>query len=718
MESNSFINRVHRIIISNIFDENFGVNKLASILGLSASQTLRKVKAATGKSVNQYIRELRLRKAAELIKDTDFTMAEISHLVGFGSPSYFSNAFSKHYGITPGEYKTQNISLSDLATKNNKNKFDTLFSNKKLVYAVLLVMLLVIGYLVIQPLAKNKPLEKSIAVLPFLDLSPEDTQWFSDGVSDNILHSLSQIKDLTVISFTSSSTYRDTDKKIPKIAQELGVSYVLEGSVTLYGDRVKIIAQLINKNGEHVWSKEYTESFNDIIAIQNNVAEEVMKQLEVTLSPQEVITFKKYPTQNLEAYNLHLKGRLVNGSRKLEDLKLNIELNKQAIALDSSFAEAYAEVALSYGLLEHRHSIIVDPFESREQAAYYANKALQIDSDNYKALGVKGYLFCYVDWDKAREYYQKAISINPNAAQSRTDLGAYFQYRPFEDSKKTLEQFRIAFQLDPLSEVTAGNLFLSMIRNNKLKEAEEHLKKVEFLFDENSNISYQNVIIAHKNKAWTTVIPLLKTKIEKDPNNALLYRRLGILYNEILNDGVTAITYFKKAFEIDSLNASYLNEYIYMLVEGKRYKEGKKLMQSENYISIVSKRSQLRQLWHFYYHKEEYQKAHEVLKDSLFANQYLENTITYVQLGDRKKVDSMNKRYPWGTGRLSDFYPIKARIHAILEDRDSMYYCLENIRGDLLSTIVVINEREFDPYRKEERFNAFLRDNYLPVPEE
>ena len=140
-------------------------------------------------------------------------------------------------------------------------------------------------------------------------------------------------------------------------------------------------------------------------------------------------------------------------------------------------------------------------------------------------------------------------------------------------------------------------------------------------------------------------------------------------------------------------------------------------MQSENYRSIVSERSQLNQLWHFYYHKEEYQKAHEVLKDSLFTNQYLEKTITYAQLGDRKKVDSMNKRHPWGTGNWNDFSPTKARIHAILENRDSMYYYLENIVG-VQSIILAINEREFDPYRNEDRFKAFLKKWYLPVSSE
>ena len=715
MESKSFINQVHGIIISNISDENFGVNNLASILGLSTSQTLRKVKAATGKSVNQYIRELRLRKASELIKDTDLTIAEISYQVGFGSPSYFSNTFSKHYGITPGEYKTQNISLGELAAKNTKNKFDTLFSNKKLLFAVLLAMFLVISYLVIQPLAtKNKSLENSIAVLPFEDMSPENSQWFSDGVSDNILHSLSQIKDLTVISFTSSSTYRDTDKQIPKIAKELGVSYILEGSVTLYEGKIKIIAQLINKNDEHVWSKEYTESFDDIIAIQKNVAEEVMKQLEITLSPREEIIFKKYPTENMEAYNLFLKGRLVNDSRRLEDLKLNIEYNKQAIALDSNYAEAYAEIANSYELLAHRHARYINTFDAREKATYYANKALQIDPNSYRGWMVKGSLNDYVDWNKSKVYFEKAIALNPNDALTRIQYAFYFMIRPNPDIKKNLEQCTLAYRLDPLSKVAGVNLFLSMLKNNKLKEAEEHLKKIEFLLWDIQKLIYEYRLIAYKNKDWTTTIPFLKAKIEKDPNNTELYLSLARAYDGILNDDATAIKYAKKAYEIDSLKADNLFQYIFLLTEGKKYKEAEKLMQSENFKSVLNKGQQLWNLWYYYLLQNNNKKALEISKNGLLTNQYLLQVGTYARLGDRKKVDSINKLFPWGDGSGTNWRSYRAINHAILKDRDSMYYYLENIRFD--GSMQFANGKSvFDPYRNEERYKAILRQNYLPV---
>ncbi|HMC00911.1 MAG TPA: helix-turn-helix domain-containing protein, partial [Flavobacteriaceae bacterium] len=413
--SNNFIDEVRHIIISNLTNENFGVRELAASLNLSTSQTLRKVKTVTGKSVNQYIRELRLEKAAKLLKETDFTASEIAFQVGFNSASYFNKTFSKYFGISPGEYKTQNISLNELTTQKNRFRFRNLSLTKKIISAITLGLLIVLGYFLINNFtSKNNQLSNSIAVLPFKDFSPVDNQWFSDGVSDNILHSFSQMKNLSVISFTSSSTYRNSDKKIPEIAKELGVSYILEGSVTLLEDKIKIIIQLIDAKDKHVWSKEYYETFDDIISIQNNIAQQVMNQLQVTLSPQEKIALTKYPTENMEAYSLFLKGRLINDSRGNADLWNNIELNKQAIALDPNFAEAYAEIALSYWKLG---KVDLDTFmaiDGMDLAHKYADSALNINQNTYRALAVKAELYEHVEWDKSNAYYKKALAVNPN----------------------------------------------------------------------------------------------------------------------------------------------------------------------------------------------------------------------------------------------------------------------------------------------------------------
>jgi TolB-like protein/AraC-like DNA-binding protein len=716
--SKSFIDEVQSIVVSNIADENFGVRELASSLHLSSSQTLRKVKAATGKSVNQYIRELRLEKAAKLLKKTDLTAAEIAYQVGFNSASYFNKTFSKYFGIAPGEYKTRSISLSELTSQKEEQQSKSVSPINKLIYAASIVLVLVLGYVIMKPFSNSKnPKTNSIAVLPFKDLSPEDMQWFSDGVSDIILHSLAQIHELSVISFTSSSTYRDSDKQIPQIAEELGVSYILEGSVTLYDNKIKIIAQLINAKDEHIWSKEYNESFDDIINVQNNVAQEVMRQMEITLNTDEVEKLNTLPTENMEAYNLFLKGRLVDDSRRKEDLWNNIELNKQAIVLDSNFAEAYAEIALSYWKLG---KVDLDAFiaiEGSDLAHKYADSALKINPNTYRAWAVKAELFEHVDWDKANAYYKKALDINPNDALTHIQYAIYFQTRPNPDIKKYLKHLTISQQLNPISWLQAFTYTRALIFNNKIKEAEEFLERNSFQLNPHIIRQSEYKIIAYKNKDWTQVIPFLKGKLKKDPDNSFLYSELAFTSHAILNDDSAAVAYMKKAYMIDSLNLDNIVRYFNVLLEDKKYEEAYKLMELENYNLVLNNTLKLKNLWNYHYMKGDSKKALEISKDTLFTNDYLLQVLTYAQLGDRKKVDSINKKHPHGSHSQLIWRTNRAILHAVLKEKDSMYYYLEKSRFD--DNVLIANGRsEFDPYRNEERFKAFLRMNYLPIPEE
>ena len=158
-----------------------------------------------------------------MLEANEATVAEMAYRVGVTSPSYFSRSFNNFYGHPQGEVKYQR----SIAPPKK------IFSKKSVNIVPVLIL---VGLIVMSKyFYKDAPIigEKSIAVLPFKDLSPDDTKWFSDGISHNILHSLAQMEEMTVTSFTSTSTYRDSEKKIPQIAEELGVSYILEGSVTL-----------------------------------------------------------------------------------------------------------------------------------------------------------------------------------------------------------------------------------------------------------------------------------------------------------------------------------------------------------------------------------------------------------------------------------------------------------------------------------------------------
>ena len=196
-----------------------------------------------------------------------------------------------------------------------------------------------------------------------------------------------------------------------------------------------------------------------------------------------------------------------------------------------------------------------------------------------------------------------------------------------------------------------------------------------------------------------------------------MYRKLAAAYDEILNDDTNAIAYYKKAYEIDSTNSSNLIGYVGALSEGKMFKEAKRLMESENYKSVVSENGHIRSLWYYYYLQNNKSKTIELSKNNLLTNQYFVQVLTYAQIGDRKNVDSINKLYHWGTGNMLDWRAKRAITHAVLKDKDSMYHYLEEARYDGYISFAN-SRREMDPYRNEERYKAILRDNYIPIPGE
>ena len=711
--SKRFIDKAHRIVMSNITDESFGVNNLASLLGLSTSQTLRKIKAATGKPVNKFIRQIRLKEAARLIQETDLSFSEISHKVGFASASYFSKTFSKQYGITPGEFKTRKATQEDLEALT-ANKPATLLSSKKtMLYALGVLLILIAGYFAVNHLrASTKSLPNSIAVLPFKDLSPEDTQWFSDGMSDNILHALAQMQDVSVTSFTSSSTYRDSNKKIPQIAKELGVSYVLEGSVTLHNNKIKIIAQLIDANDTHVWSKEYNDNFDNVISIQNNVAQEVMQQLKTTLSPEEKTILKQYPTDNMEAYHLHLEGRLINQSRKLEDLQKNIEYNKKAIALDSTFVEAYAQIAAAnlniaiYGELGANHKFV-------KEALYYVDKALLIDVNSAKANAVKARLLLGNDWSDSKTFFKKAIVLNPNDAEARYWYADYFLKIDNPDFKQALKQISIANKLSPFSSEIATKYAWILILNKKFDEADLQLQNYGFLMLQSDRTWLSVFSMGYKDKDWQQVRDFYENLLTSDPENAAAYYvYLADGYNCGLINKPKAKEYAKRAFE---LNANYFRFYFEILTSNNYFKEAEQAMQSD-YFKNLSNSDQIYFTWKYYYYKEDYKQALAIIDKHPTRFRYNARSLTYAQLGDREKLDSINKIY-FVHGEYKYFQ--KAHVHAILKERDSMYYYLNKTRFSFRNFFMETNGNpEFEPYKSDARYKQLLKEFFIPIPGE
>jgi TolB-like protein len=227
---------------------------------------------------------------------------------------------------------------------------------------------------------QTKEPDKSIAVLPFRNLSNDTTQlYFSDGIVEAILDHLFKVGELKVISSTSTKRYRDTELSIKEIARELGVASILEGSVQKIGNNVRITAQLIEaKTDVHLWSETYDRDLSDIFSIQTEVAQNVAKELKATLTSEEKEHIKKNQTENPEAYNLYLQGRFFIEKRD-EGIKKSIEYFEKAVNIDPNYALAYAGLADAYFLLAW-YNQMPKP-EGYEKSKECVNKALGIDKN-------------------------------------------------------------------------------------------------------------------------------------------------------------------------------------------------------------------------------------------------------------------------------------------------------------------------------------------------
>ncbi|HKJ81938.1 MAG TPA: tetratricopeptide repeat protein [Ignavibacteriaceae bacterium] len=272
----------------------------------------------------------------------------------------------------------------------------------------------------------------SIAVLPFENMSDsKEDEYFSDGVTEDILTNLSKASGLKVISRTSVMKYKNTKKSIREIGKELGAETILEGSVRRVGNRVRITGQLIDaKNDTHIWSQYYDREMKDIFAIQSEIAEKIATALQANLLPLEKKMIETNNTQNIDAYTYYLKGRHLYYNFTDEDNNKAIDLFNKALEIDSNYALAYAGLADAYNQRVGKFGYSAELYDS---SLALSEKALKLNPDlpeGYKAIGLTH------DNLGKRELalvdYEKAIKLNPSFASAmlnyaliKLDLGKY-----------------------------------------------------------------------------------------------------------------------------------------------------------------------------------------------------------------------------------------------------------------------------------------------------
>ncbi len=313
--------------------------------------------------------------------------------------------------------------------------------------------------------------EKSIAVVPFTNMSNDPEQeYFSDGMTEEIINSLVHIQNLKVAGRMSSFRFKGSSADLREVGERLGVATVLEGSIRKQGNRLRVTAQLINvQDGFHLWSEKYDRAMDDIFAIQDEIAFAITEKLKITLFESEREHINKTPTNNKEAYELYLKGRFYL-NRRGNDISKGLKYFEQSIALDVEFALAqtgYADACLLAGFWGLLASKEVMP---KAKAAIEA--AMRLDpllSDPYASLGYYHASFSW-NWEEAKKNYQHAIALNPNNPQTHFWYAMYLAWVE-QSYDEAIWHTSAAIRLEPLSSVAYSMNAVVLFAAGKFEES-------------------------------------------------------------------------------------------------------------------------------------------------------------------------------------------------------------------------------------------------------
>jgi len=392
------------------------------------------------------------------------------------------------------------------------------------------------------PSRDSAPAIRSLAVLPLKNLSGDVSQdYFTDGMTEELITQLGQISALRVISSRSAMLYKGIDKPLADIASELSVQAVLEGSVLRSGDRVRITAQLIRVPAdEQMWAQSYEGDLRDTLALQNEVAQAVAEQIRATLSRRQQAALRNRKTVSPAAYEDYLKGRYFWNKRTGDALKKAIDYFSRAVETDPTYAEAYSGLADSYALAGDWLYGILSPQDAFRQARAAATRALALDDtlgEAHTSLAFALDLYAW-DWAAAEKEYERAIELNPGYATAHHWYAWHLLV--LGHNSEGIFEMRRAESLDPLSLIISADLAEALC--------------IAHLYDQSVQQS--------------------KRALDMDPNFAVAHYQLGqALAQKHLHH--EAIAEFQRAIELSGHSGAFDSNLAYVYaVSGRKVEAG------------------------------------------------------------------------------------------------------------------------------------------------
>jgi len=568
----NLLSNLDQLIELHIGRSDFSIDFICSELGTSRSNLHRKLKSETDLSISLYIRKKKLEKAKELVENSDLNFSEIGYEVGINNPQNFSKYFHQEFGMSPTAFRRSSRD-SILEIDPVRDIEEPIFTKVKaakdsegwstqIKIPLIIAIIIIIGIFIYQKREANiNHIEEgsSIAVLPFSNLNEEGSNFFSDGVMEDILTNLSKLPDLRVISRTSSILYRNTDKSIKQIGEELDVGYILEGSVRQVDHKVKITVQLIDAESDyHIWAESYNRNIDDIFDIQADVSKEIAEVLHQKLSSDLAQSFDQHPTSNMEAYNTFLIGRELIHSRTQDGLREGLKKMNAAIGMDPDYADAYAFKSLAYNLLGNLN------YESRAEmyplSRDAAQRALALDSRSDMAYLVLGSIHNdEYEWQKSIELFEKALKINPNSA-----LGHYWYsllLREIGELEKAATYSQKAFQMNPLIPVITAGHVANCTYLGDFSQARKVLDKAKAVQSNSFLYYWAEALYFERSSNLDQAIAMYEKALEINPNVKSLQKAKYYLKGQL--GKVDEVQEFLKTLEEDNITDPIVLSVVY-----------------------------------------------------------------------------------------------------------------------------------------------------------
>ncbi|HXQ93456.1 MAG TPA: adenylate/guanylate cyclase domain-containing protein [Nitrososphaerales archaeon] len=391
-------------------------------------------------------------------------------------------------------------------------------------------------YLIVLPWVREEKESKSadprnrIAVLPFSNISPDPNDaYLSDGLTEELISTLSEIKELRVIARTSVNRFKGvTNKDAAEMGQELQVSFILEGSVRKIGNKIRVAIQLIDvATQEHLWSNQYDRNLDDVFLIQSDIAKSVADSLKLTLLAREQMKIEEKGTENLAAYVAYLKGRSLLHDRSETAIRGAKEQFEIAVKEDPSYALAYAGLADIHMLLG---DYLLSPIpESLEEAKSYIKKALELDPDIAEArVSLAEELIYEYKFREAEQQFRRAISLNPSYATAHHWYANCLATLGLKD--KSFSEMMLAEELDPLSSIITVSAVYVCLEVGDFESAQKRLRKLVEI-DPSSPLVNEGFMVYHfGRREWEEAMRYIEKMRKEDPNDPYLDADMAYIY--------------------------------------------------------------------------------------------------------------------------------------------------------------------------------------------